>query len=96
MVFVVSKICFDKNSDVMYSQVIVIVMDSWTVLCYDHELRLLWSRQLLDMSGVMDTYSVKAMGVLVSPLSVQKDDQGLVIVGGSFSHRSHHRPQHNR
>ena len=32
---------------------------------------------------------VKEMGVLVAPLRVERGDEGVVIIGGSFQHRHH-------
>ncbi|XP_021352758.1 uncharacterized protein LOC110449917 isoform X1 [Mizuhopecten yessoensis] len=70
-------------------QIIVIVTDDWHVLCYDSDLQLLWKKKLMDISHVKDTYIVKDMGVIITPHKVRKDDHGLVIIGGSFTHKTH-------
>lgn len=43
----------------------------------------------MNVSHVRETYTVKDMGVLITPHNVKKNDQGLVIVGGSFTHLTH-------
>ena len=67
----------------------MVVLDDWHVLCYDNELNLLWNQQLMDIGQMRETYKVKAMAVLVSPHVISTGDQGSVIVGGSYAHRSH-------
>lgn len=70
----------------------VVATDDWQVLCYDHNLELLWHKRLMDVSRVRETYTVKAMGILITPHNVKKNDQGMVIVGGSFTHLVHTPP----
>ena len=65
------------------------MMDGWQVLCYDHELSLLWSQQLMDIGQLRETHRVKAMAALVSSFSVNSEDRGSVVVGGSFVHKDH-------
>lgn len=73
-------------------QIVVVATDDWQVLCYDHNLELLWHKRLMDVSHVRETYTVKAMGILITPHNVKKKDQGMVIVGGSFTHLAHTPP----
>ncbi|XP_061189984.1 uncharacterized protein LOC133197792 isoform X2 [Saccostrea echinata] len=73
-------------------QIIVVVTDDWQVLCYNHNLELLWHKRFMDVSRVRETYTVKAMGTLITAHNVKKTDQGLVIVGGSFTHLVHAPP----
>ena len=78
-----------KMNFIIFNQVIVVVLDDWTVSCYDHELNLKWSRTPMEQKKPRNHYMVKAMGVLISPYSLQKGDNGSVIVGGSYGHRDH-------
>ncbi|XP_062582236.1 uncharacterized protein LOC134244004 isoform X2 [Saccostrea cucullata] len=73
-------------------QIVVVVTDDWQVLCYNHNLELLWHKRFMDVSRVRETYTVKAMGALITAHNVKKTDQGLVIVGGSFTHLVHAPP----
>ncbi|XP_013399961.1 uncharacterized protein LOC106166087 [Lingula anatina] len=70
-------------------QVIVIVTSDWRVLCYDHELNLSWQKQLINTHGTRGRYHLKAMGALVLPLQLKKNDKGVIIVGGSYEHATH-------
>ncbi|XP_041375556.1 uncharacterized protein LOC121388325 isoform X2 [Gigantopelta aegis] len=70
-------------------QIIIIVMDDWQVLCYSYELKLLWQRKLMDKSQLKDAYEVKSMGALVTSHSVRKNDDGLIVIGGSMMHKVH-------
>ena len=63
--------------------------DDWTVLCYNSLLHLMWKVQLMDVSQAMENYYVKAMDILVTSQSLHKEDEGLVIIGGSFGHKHH-------
>ena len=69
----------------------MIVTDDWHVMCFDPDLTLLWEVTLpLTVDLHEEIYSVKSLGVLISSHSVQKNDAGLVIVGGNFMHKTHH------
>lgn len=46
----------------------------------------------MDVSRVRETYTIKAMGILITAHNVKKKDTGLVIVGGSFTHLLHTSP----
>jgi len=43
----------------------------------------------MDIGHVRDTYEVKDMGILITAHNVKKNDDGLVIIGGSFTHKKH-------
>ncbi|KAJ8302911.1 hypothetical protein KUTeg_019307, partial [Tegillarca granosa] len=73
--------------------IIVIVTDDWHVFCYSSELKLLWQQHMMNITKVKDTYNVKAMGILITPHNIKKSDQGLVIVGGSFTHKTHEKDE---
>ncbi|XP_076449681.1 uncharacterized protein LOC143286041 [Babylonia areolata] len=71
-------------------QIIVIATDDWHVMCFDSELTLVWEVALpVTVDLYEEVYSVKSLGVLITSHSVQKNDAGLVIVGGSFMHKTH-------
>ncbi|ESO98334.1 hypothetical protein LOTGIDRAFT_159137 [Lottia gigantea] len=70
-------------------QIIVIVTSNWQVFCYSSELELLWKIKLQDISKDIENYKVKTMGILVTSHSVNKNDEGLIIIGGSFTHKQH-------
>ncbi|XP_005100799.1 uncharacterized protein LOC101859492 [Aplysia californica] len=70
-------------------QVIVVVTDDWQVLCYSHELKLLWYQQLPLPSVDLESIEVKSLSVLVSPFTIEKKHKGLVVIAGSFRHKTH-------
>ncbi|PVD21232.1 hypothetical protein C0Q70_19403 [Pomacea canaliculata] len=70
-------------------QVIVIVTDDWHVLCFDSDLHLNWETILPKVDHMDKVLYVKSLGVLITSHSIQKTDEGLIIVGGSFMHKTH-------
>ncbi|KXZ54830.1 hypothetical protein GPECTOR_4g901 [Gonium pectorale] len=62
-------------------QVIVVVTASWQVLCFDHNLVLLWE---YDAKEHFPHHShIKEVAVYTSPHQVHTADRGLIIVGAS-------------
>lgn len=69
----------------------MLVTDDWHVLCFDPELKLQWEVILpVAMNWIEEAYTVKSLGALITSHSVQKNDGGLIIVGGNFMHKTHH------
>ena len=60
--------------------VVVVVTAGGTVLCFDHNLRLLWSRMLWPDGVPRGAYLSEAT-VHVSPRAIADHDRGSVIVG---------------
>ncbi|KAG2490863.1 hypothetical protein HYH03_010781 [Edaphochlamys debaryana] len=62
-------------------QVVVVVTASWQVLCFDHNLVLLWE---YDARVHFPHHSrIKEVAIYISPHQVHAADRGLVIVGAS-------------
>nr|KAG5707471.1 hypothetical protein BaRGS_011975 [Batillaria attramentaria] len=70
--------------------IIVIVTDDWHVMCYDPDLTLKWEVTLPSGDLGDEVYQVKSLGALITSHSVQKNDGGLIIIGGNFMHKTHH------
>ena len=76
------------------TQVIVIVREDLTILCYDHKLRKLWEKSIAHkshhISEHVGKYTIKEVSILISPLSVEGDeiDSGVVIIGASLGLRN--------
>ena len=82
-------------------QVISVLTSDWTVLCFDHELKLLWKNKLTNKNHVSVRYKqiflfilviiscYSEAALLVVPVGIQQGDVGVVIVGGRevTSHR---------
>ena len=60
--------------------VIVVVTEGWHVLCFDHNLRLVWERTLQE--SFPRHARVREVAVMVSDASMFEGDEGAVIVGG--------------
>jgi hypothetical protein len=43
----------------------------------------------MNIAHVRSSYKIKAMDILITSHNVKKNDEGLVIIGGSFSHTVH-------
>lgn len=61
-------------------QVVAVLTADWTVLCLDHELKLLWKRKVAQEKDV--DFTISEATVVVSSVSLWKGDTGSVIVGG--------------
>jgi len=70
-------------------QVIAVLLDNWTVLCYDNNLRLLWERVIQNTTDLHADYYMKSASLLVTSTQVSRGDRGLIIVGASYAHRSY-------
>ncbi|XP_033625650.1 uncharacterized protein LOC117288891 [Asterias rubens] len=68
-------------------QVIVVVTADWTVLCFDHNLNLLWETKLMTVS--IERYFIREISIQVTSHIVKADDGGLVIIGASLRDRYH-------
>ncbi|PRP81618.1 FG-GAP repeat-containing protein [Planoprotostelium fungivorum] len=61
-------------------QHIIVMTDSWSVLCYDHNLKLIWETSAKD-SIPNDSYFEEAAAIILSN-TIRITDRGLVIIGG--------------
>ena len=85
------RLMFTHKPLVLPFQIVVIVTDDWHVMCFDPELNLKWEVSLpLTVNLLEEAYAVKSLGVLITSHSVQKNNGGLIIVGGNFMHKTHH------
>ena len=73
-----------KDPVTLRRQVIVVVTQDWTVLCFDEKLKLMWESNLQDF--VPDDFYHREIGVSITPVGVFKGDRGMVIVAGSTRH----------
>lgn len=73
-----------KDPVTLRRQVIVVVTQDWTVLCFDEKLKLMWESNLQDF--VPDDFYHREIGVTITPVGVFKGDRGMVIVAGSTRH----------
>ncbi|XP_070575140.1 uncharacterized protein [Ptychodera flava] len=69
-------------------QVVVVLTEDWTVLCFDSELKLLWENKLIE--NLDPKYYIKEATILVTSHNLKKKDGGLVIIGASMTDRHHH------
>lgn len=73
-------------------QVIVVVTEDWTVLCFSHTLDLLWETtvaHLQDTLGLGALYH-REIAVRVVPTPIRDGDKGVVVVAGSLELRHAH------
>ncbi|KAG1681506.1 hypothetical protein FOA52_014012 [Chlamydomonas sp. UWO 241] len=63
-------------------QVLAVLTASWQVLCFDHNLKLMWEQ---DVRMKFPHHShINEVALLVGPHQVRKGDRGLVVVGASL------------
>eukprot|EP00299_Pterocystis_sp_00344_P015965 c7989_g1_i4.p1 GENE.c7989_g1_i4~~c7989_g1_i4.p1 ORF type:complete len:638 (+),score=178.76 c7989_g1_i4:38-1951(+) len=64
-------------------QVIVVVLEEWTVLCFDHRLKLLWETSLQDeIDETTQGKMFREISVVISSQPIHFNDNGAVIIGG--------------
>jgi len=65
----------------MRKQVVVVVTREWTVLCFDHNLKLLWESNVQEHFPEHDAH--REVAVLITSHCMRVNDRGMVLVGGS-------------
>eukprot|EP01102_Stenamoeba_stenopodia_P018602 TRINITY_DN6850_c0_g1_i1.p1 TRINITY_DN6850_c0_g1~~TRINITY_DN6850_c0_g1_i1.p1 ORF type:complete len:673 (-),score=149.28 TRINITY_DN6850_c0_g1_i1:1307-3325(-) len=63
-------------------QVLVVVTEDFTVLCYNHKLKLEWETSIKE--HMASWHYLSEVTILVSPQPIRVDDVGAVIVGGKI------------
>jgi len=53
------------------------------VLCFDHQLNLLWSQTIANITQTPGAYFVKSIAIMVISNSLNQGQTGLILVGGS-------------
>jgi hypothetical protein len=76
----------DTTTTTVRQQSIVVVLKSWTVLCFDHSLRLQWETSASRIQSVLSIGPLvhQEVAVMISSLSIVPGDRGVVVVGGSM------------
>ena len=68
------------HKEVVHKGVVVVVTEGWHVVCFDHNLRVMWERAL---GGDFPKHAKpREAAVLVTAAALFKGDRGTVIVGG--------------
>ena len=82
---------YDSTAKKGRNQVIVIVREDWTVSCYDSSLHLLWDRAIAhkthELDKLGDKFQIDEVAVYLTPISLQEDQNGLIIVGANMKLR---------
>ncbi|XP_072024501.1 uncharacterized protein [Amphiura filiformis] len=68
-------------------QVIIVLTSDWTVLCFDHQLQLLWETQLMNIQ--QDRYYIRDVAMTVVSHKLKSDDRGVIIIGASIGDKFH-------
>eukprot|EP00854_Cymbomonas_tetramitiformis_P007008 gene7008-8357_t len=63
-------------------QVVVVVTASWTIICLDHNLKVLWEQNIQE--NFPHYASVREVAVIITNHTLHPSDRGMVIVGGSI------------
>lgn len=73
-------------------QVVVVVFEDWTVICYDSSLRALWTKQVahktFDLDHLIKFFRINTAAIHIVPLQLKDEaSAGTVIVGASMVRR---------
>lgn len=86
------------GAGVRRQQVIVVVLDGWNVLCFNHELRLEWESTVHE--DVSPDMYLREVSILITSHIINIGDLGAVVVGGRLAYpeerstlRHHHESQ---
>eukprot|EP00297_Palpitomonas_bilix_P024669 CAMPEP_0113870066 /NCGR_PEP_ID=MMETSP0780_2-20120614/1877_1 /TAXON_ID=652834 /ORGANISM="Palpitomonas bilix" /LENGTH=745 /DNA_ID=CAMNT_0000855297 /DNA_START=122 /DNA_END=2359 /DNA_ORIENTATION=+ /assembly_acc=CAM_ASM_000599 len=71
-----------KKPSTPRQQVVVVVTSDWTILCFDHDLKLQWEAHAVTKR--IRGLHFDEVSAVVSPTGVRYGDRGTVIVGGSL------------
>ena len=71
-----------KKLKQLRKQVVVAVTADWTIMCFDHNLKLLWENNVQE--DFPHHASIREVAVLITNHTVNKGDRGMVVVGGSI------------
>jgi hypothetical protein len=71
------------NESNVRQQVIIVVTDSYAVLCFDHNLKLLWESSILQY--VPPSLYLSEIAIAVTSIPLRINDKGSVFIGGRFS-----------
>jgi hypothetical protein len=85
------------------TQVIVVVLEDWTVICFDHRLQTLWEKEVghfsMEIERMHDLFRINEVAVYISPIDIVSDELpvdaegttesnfGLVVIGASMGYR---------
>jgi hypothetical protein len=75
------------------SQVIVVLFEDWSVICYDSSLHILWSKEVahktFDLEHWIKYFRLSHAAIYIAPLALtDESSEGVVIVGGAMSRRN--------
>jgi hypothetical protein len=70
-------------------KVIVVLTHDWTVMCFDHHLKLLWESNPMKVK-LAHAYHREA-SISITPTKIKPFDTGLVVVGASMVYEDHKR-----
>ncbi|KAJ8764530.1 hypothetical protein K2173_006270 [Erythroxylum novogranatense] len=68
-------------------QVLVVVTSSWSVMCFDHNLKKLWEKNLQE--DFPHNAHHREVAILISNYTLKHADTGLIIVGGRMEKQPH-------
>mmetsp|Transcript_49500 Transcript_49500/g.116685 ORF Transcript_49500/g.116685 Transcript_49500/m.116685 type:complete len:769 (-) Transcript_49500:226-2532(-) len=70
-------------------KVVVVLTHDWTVMCFDHHLKLLWESNPVKMKYSHAFH--REASISITPTKLRPFDQGLVVVGASMQYEDHKR-----
>lgn len=69
-------------------QVIVVVREDWTVLCFTSSLEPLWEKSIYhkshEMTEFVEKFTIQDISIFLTPINVQNGTSGMVVVGASM------------
>jgi hypothetical protein len=70
-------------------KVVVVLLQDWTVMCFDHHLKLLWESN--PVKAKVSSAHHREATISITPSQLRPYDTGLVVVGGSMEYDDHRR-----
>lgn len=69
-------------------QVIIVVREDWTVLCFTSTLEPLWEKSIFhkshEMTDFVDKFTIQDISIFLTPINVANGTSGMVVVGASM------------
>lgn len=70
-------------------KVVAVLLQDWTVMCFDHHLKLLWESN--PVKAKISSAHHREATISITPSQLRPYDTGLVVVGGSMEYDDHRR-----
>ena len=85
------------SNELVREQIIIVVLEYWTVICYDAELNIMWEKEVghfsMSIEKMEKWFRIDSVNIHISPINIvhkeegkEASDNGLVVIGASMAY----------